>query len=262
MGSSKLMEKITSKQNKLIKSINKLFDDKKYRDTTNLFVAESFRVIETLIKNGFKCRNLLITHDSKYLNQIQQFENDGIMTSLINNEIYKSISTLANADGVMAVFNKQRSEFNIAPNKKYIILNKIQNPGNLGTIIRTAVGFNIDGIFITNDTVDLFHPAVIRSTMGACFSIPIKVSTSLTDVISELKRHKYTCYATTLNSTSQKVQDVKFAGSTVVLFGNEGNGLTDKEIQLCDESIYIPISQKVDSLNVATASAIIMYLMK
>jgi TrmH family RNA methyltransferase len=256
------MEKISSKDNKLIKSINKLLNDKKYRDTTNLFIAESFRVVNTLIKNGFKCRNLLMTHESKYFSQVKQLEQQDIFISVINDDIYKSISSLANADGVIGVFIKQHNQLVITKNKKYIILNKIQNPGNLGTIIRTAVAFNIDGIFITNDTVDLFHPSVIRSTMGVCFSIPIMFSTSLIDVIGELKKHDYTCYATVLNKQSQKVDDIKFADSSAVLFGNEGNGLNEKEIKLCDESIYVPISDKVDSLNVSNAAAIIMYLMK
>jgi TrmH family RNA methyltransferase len=256
------MEKITSKQNKLIKSISKLFEDKKYRDTTNLFVAESFRVVNSLIKNGFQCRNLLVTHDSKYFSQVKQLEQQNIFTSVINNDIYNNLSLLANSDGVMGVFVRKNTPLVVSKNKKYIILNKIQNPGNLGTIIRTAVAFNIDGIFITNDTVDLYHPSVIRSTMGACFSIPIKFSTSLIDTINELKTNGYTCYATVLNNQSQIVRDVKFAESSAVLFGNEGNGLNDKEIKLCDKSVYIPISTKVDSLNVANASAIIMYLMK
>jgi TrmH family RNA methyltransferase len=255
------MEKITSTQNKLIKYIKKLSAEKKYRDETNCFVAETGRVIDTLIENEVKCQNLVIANNSKYIGKISYFRKLNIMVEVVANSIYESISSLANADGIIAVFRKPTSSFEIINNSKYIVLDRIQNPGNLGSIIRTAVALNFAGIVITNESVDLFHPTIIRSTMGTLFLIGIKFSTSLSDTIQTFKKKGFTCYATSVSKTAKPLNSVKFSPSSVTIFGNEGNGLNKDDVLLCDESIYIPTNAKVDSLNVATASAIVMYKM-
>ncbi|MDR3329727.1 MAG: RNA methyltransferase [Mycoplasmataceae bacterium] len=254
------MLKITSKDNKLIKSVKKLLDDKKYRDVTNLFIAESARVIETLIKNKVAIRNLLVSVDSRYFARAKEYENQGIDVVLLSNNIFNSLTTLSNSDGLIAVCNKPKNIFNFTPNGKYVVLDKIQNPGNLGTIIRTAVGLNFDGVIISNDSVDIFNPTIIRSTMGACFSIPIKIVTNLTDTIAQLKKLNIKVYGTALNKTAKPLDQISFGSTSIaVLFGNEGNGLKDSDLKLCDEIIYIPISNKIDSLNVSIAVGIILY---
>ncbi|GHU26971.1 rRNA methyltransferase [Bacilli bacterium] len=253
------MEKITSVDNKLIKSIKKLNNDKKYRDVTNLFVAESYRVIKTLIESKVVCRNLLATHDSKYFGEAVRYNKQGITVDEINHKIYESISSLSTADGMVAVFVKPNNKFSLETNKKYVVLDRIQNPGNLGTIIRTAVAFNIDGIIITNDSVDLYHPNIVRATMGSLVNVPVKVSTSLLDVIKNCKIKGITTYATSLNTKAKPLSEVNFTKSAAVIFGNEGQGLNNNDIKACDENIYIPISNKIDSINVSTAASIVMY---
>lgn len=245
-------QEILSPQNKLIKLVRKVIDDKKHRDATNLFVAESYRVVKQLIDSGIKLQNILLSKDSKYINQFKD-------VSIIPNSIFSQLSSLSNSDGVIGLFVKPKINFVIKQNKKYVILNKLQNPSNLGSIVRTCVAFNIDGIFITNDSVDIFHPTIIRSSMGSIFNIPIKFSTSLIDVIKDLKQNDYRCYATTINKNAKDINEINFASSSAIVFGNEGNGLNDNEIKLCDEQIYIKISPKIDSLNVASSVAIIAH---
>lgn len=255
------MEKITSTQNKLIKAIKKLANDKKERDVTATFVAETQRVIETLIANGAKCRNLLIKEQSKAFNYVKKYLDMGIHIDIASPSIFDSVSTLANTDGMIAVFHKQKKVFDVKTGSKYIILDKIQNPGNLGTIIRTSVALNLDGIIITNDSVDLYHPTIIRGTMGSCFSIPIKISTSFKDTIDSLKAKGIKTYATTLIKDAKPINGVVFAPGCAVAFGNEGNGLAERDVKLCDEAVYVPINKNIDSLNVATAAAIVIYKM-
>jgi TrmH family RNA methyltransferase len=247
-----MKQEIISPQNKLIKLVKKIIGDKKYRDITNLFVGEGYRVVNQLIDSKVKLQNILISKNSKYINKFDD-------VSIIPDNIFTQISSLTNSDGVLGVFVKPKIDFNIQPNKKYIILNKLQNPNNLGSIIRTCVAFNIDGIFITNDSVDLFHPTIIRSSMGTVFNIPIKFSTSLMDVIKSLKQMNYQCYATTINKYAKDINTIDFSSSSAVVFGNEGNGLEEKDIKLCDTQIYIKISPKIDSLNVASTVAIIAH---
>ncbi|MDR0675111.1 MAG: RNA methyltransferase [Mycoplasmataceae bacterium] len=254
------MIKITSKNNKLIKSVNKLMVDKKYRHLTNLFVAESYRVIETLVKNKIKIRNLIISSDSKYFQIAKDYEKNGIDVVILPNIIYNSLTSLANSDGLIGVFNKPKDKFNISKNGKYIILDRIQNPGNLGSIIRTAVGFKMSGLIISNDSVDLYNPQIIRATMGNCFSIPIKFVTNLNDIIDQLHEQEFKVYATVVSLSAKKLNNVDFNHNSIaIVFGNEGNGLKTDILKICDEAIYIPIDSNINSLNVSVAVGIILY---
>jgi TrmH family RNA methyltransferase len=254
------MLKITSKDNKLVKSTKKLLIDKKYRDLTNLFVAESYRVIDTLINNKINIRNLIVSSESKYFQLAKDYEKNGVDVVILPKNIFNSLTTLSTSDALIGIFNKPKNNFNIIKNGKYIILDRIQNPGNLGSIIRTAVGFNVDGIIISNDSVDLYNPNIIRATMGSCFSVPIKFVTSLVDTINQLHQQAFKIYATAISSNAKKLNEISFKQeSTAVIFGNEGNGLKEDVIKMCDEIIYIPVSAKIDSLNVSVAVGIVLY---
>jgi TrmH family RNA methyltransferase len=246
------MEKtINSKDNKLIKLVRKLFTDKKVRNEMNMFVCETVRVVDMCL--NFKIVNILIASDSKYLTKYNQPE-----VVIVNSKIFASLSDLANSDGVIGVFFKPKIPFAITPNRPYVILDHIQNPGNLGSLIRSAVAFKMGGIVITNDSVDIYHPQIIRSTMGAIFKIGISISTNLLNTIALFKQNNFVVYATALTKDATDVNAVKFTKQSVVIFGNEGNGIDPQAIKQCDQTIYIPISSDVNSLNVGVAGGIIM----
>jgi TrmH family RNA methyltransferase len=251
------MNVINTKNNKLIKNLINLLNEKKHRDSSNNFVAETYKVVNTLIDNNIKCRNIIISTNSKYRNSIKFFTDKNIMVDVVNHSIFDSISTLKNSDGVLAVFYKPNSRFSLQPNKKYVICDKIQNPGNLGTIIRTACAFEFDGIIINNDSVDFFHPTVIRSSMGMSCILPFNISTSLADVVEKCKTNKITTYATFLSPKSENINSISFSKSCAIILGNEGNGLDYKVIKNCDHLIQIPISKNIDSLNVSISFGII-----
>lgn len=239
---------------KTIRFTKKLISNKKYRDSSNMFVCESAKVIKNIISQGYKLVNLLITNNSKYFNDFRSLPN----VLLINAQTSKSISSLKNSDGTIAIFEKKINKIQIKSDGKYLILNKIQNPGNLGTIIRTACAFDINGIYITNDSVDLYHPETIRNTMGYIGITPITTYYNYFDVISLLQKNHIKVYATALNQKSIDVNKVKLTKGIAIVFGNEGNGLNHKEIRVCDQSIYINTNHKVESLNVAIAAGIIL----
>jgi TrmH family RNA methyltransferase len=249
------MDKITSKDNKLIKSVKKLIDDKKYRQETNCFVAETSRVVDTLLKGGLKHRNILVLEGSKFANDYLNYEN----VSIVKDFVFESIDSISNNDGVIAVFYKQKNDFSYQSDKKYVVLDKLQNPGNFGTIIRTCLAFGVDGVVVTNDTVDLYNTATIRSSMGGSCLFPIKISTNLLQAINEMKQSKIKVFATALNKFAKPLDTITFSAGSAVVFGNEGNGLKDSDIKSCDETIYIPIKDKIDSLNVGIAAGIIIY---
>ena len=248
---------INSIDNKLIKSTKKLFSDKKYRDQSNLFVAETYKVVDTLIKQGFVPRNILITKSSHYFQKMSGHQS----LVVVAERIYEAISELKNGDGVIAIFNKaKKADKKIELNKKYIILNNIQNPDNFGSILRTATAFNIDGIIISNDSVDMYHPRVIRGCMGYGLNLIISKTTNLYELINHLHQIGIKVYATGVNNKAIAVNKVSLKNVAIV-FGNEGNGLSSKEMNACDKTIYVPINPIVDSLNLSNAVAILAYIM-
>ena len=248
------MQPLTSASNKQIKFAKKLITDKKCRDSSNMFVAQTYRVIKNLIDQKFKLVNVFVTNESKYLNEFKT----NTLTRTINASVFRSLSGLKNSDGLIAIFEKKEQKLDIKKDGKYLVLNKIQNPGNLGTIIRTACAFSIDGIFITNDSVDLYNIETIRNTMGYIGIVPIKNYYNYFDAIASLQKSGIKVYATALNDKATDINKINLSKSFAVVLGNEGNGLNHKEIRACDQSIYIKTNPNVESLNVAIAAGIIL----
>lgn len=247
------MKSIASTDNYLIKQIIKLSKSKQFRNLTQLFVCESFRIINTFIALGYKPKAILVSKDSRYF-PIFAKNNNAIE---ISNKIYHHISNLENGDGTFAIFNMQKIQKENKPNN-ILIFDNIQNPNNLGSILRSAKAFNIKKIYLTNECVDLFNPKVIQSSMGYGFNIDIEYYNDLISLINMLKKKQYKIYATALNKNAIQLENVSFKNS-VIIFGNEGKGLKDNIIKLANKLIYIKINEKVDSLNLSNAAAIIMY---
>ena len=235
---------ITSLENKEIKRITKL-KSKKYRDELQEFIVEGEHLVEESYKN-------------KVLKKIILLENTDIDIDVekiyVNHDIMKKISNLDSPPKVIGIC-KLLEEKEIGD--RVLILDGIQDPGNLGTIIRSAVAFNIDTIILSNDTVDMYNSKVIRSTQGMLFYINI-IRTDLMEVLPELKRNNYTLYTTNVtNGIDMKKceKQNKFA----LIVGNEGNGVSKKVSDYADYTIYIKTNNNVESLNVAVATSILLY---
>ena len=246
---------ITSTSNKLIKSVNKLFSNKKYRDSTNLFVCQSEKIISALISLKFSLRNIIVSKNSKYFDKFKKCQN----CVIVDNHVYNHISHQENGDGLVAIFNKPKASNKLDLNKNILIFDHMQNPNNLGSILRTCAAFDIDNIALVNDCVDPYNYKVIQASMGYGLNMNIYHETNLANLINSLKKNGYKVYATGINKTAKKVSKVEFK-HVAVLFGNEGNGLKQNQLKLCDQTIYIPINRNVDSLNLSNATSIIAYL--
>jgi len=245
---------ITSSDNKTIKLIKKLIDDKKKRDETNMIVIEGERIVSQMIENSHPYKFILVSNGSKYVQKYSKFNN----VYIVKNSIYNSLTSFTNSDGVIAVFDKQYKKLELNPNKKYIILDSIQNPNNLGSIFRSCLAFSIDGIIIYNST-DPFNINSIRSSMGSIFEVPFMITTNLKTTIEKLKSMNYEVYATILDKNAQDISKIKKIDSIAIVFGNEGNGIKKDIVETCTSSVYIKISNKIDSLNVAITVAIVSY---
>ena len=233
----------TNKNNDKIKEIRKL-KDKKYRDKLGLFLVEGEHLVLEAYKKGC-IKELILEQDTVFPLDVE--------TMYVTNDIINYISELETPQNIMAVCTKlEEGEIG----NKLLILDNIQDPGNLGTIIRSAVAFNIDTIVLSSDTVDLYNPKVIRATQGLMFHINM-IKKDLLEFIPTLK-DEYRILGTRVThgksiKTLEKIE--KFA----IIMGNEGNGIKEETAELCDDFVYIEMNDNCESLNVAVATSIILY---
>lgn len=235
---------INSLSNKKIILLSKL-KLKKYRDLNKLFLIEGEHLVIEAIKNN-QLKELFILENNDFKTTLPKtFISKSIMKKI------SSLDTIPNVIGLCEMVTKKSSE------NKLLILDDIQDPGNLGTIIRNAVAFNIDTIILGDNCVDLYNQKVLRSAQGMNFYINI-VNKNLHIYIKELKKDNYYIYGTDLFSKNE-LNNIEIKNKFAIILGNEGSGVKKELLDLCDEKIYIKMNNNCESLNVGVASGIILY---
>lgn len=235
---------ITSKDNGRIKEIRKILN-KKYSLEKGLFIIEGENLVEEAIKNNLlKELYVLEGYECKY-----DFQYDEV-----THEVMKSISNLKSTPRLLGVAKIKKEE---KIGKKIIILDNIQDPGNAGTIIRNAVAFGIDTVVFSKSSVSVYNEKTLRSTGGMIFNINIIID-DLEHVISQIKDNNIKVIGTSLN-TSKSLETLEKMDNFAIIFGNEGNGVSEDILSLCDEVIKINMNSKCESLNVAVSSGIVLY---
>lgn len=232
----------TSIDNDKIKKIKKL-QSKKYRDEENLFIIEGEHLVREAYKKG--ALKTLIIEDGYDIN----IDVDKMICNL---KVMKYLSELDNPQKIMGICKKDNHTIK---GNHILALDGIQDPGNLGTIIRSAVAFNIDTILISNECVDVYNSKVIRASQGMIFHTNI-VLCDLKNTIRELKEYKI--YGTKVDG-GRSISNIKLENKYVVIMGNEGNGVSNDILSLCNEYLYIDMNKNCESLNVAVATSIILY---
>lgn len=236
----------TSTENNKIKEIKKL-NNKKYRDETGLFLVEGEHLVKEAI-NADLIKTLII--ESGYF-----FENiKNIEIIEVSSSVLKYISSLDTPQPIMGICYKKSSE---VIGNRILVLDNIQDPGNLGTIIRSSVAFNVDTIVLSQDSVDLYNSKVIRASQGMLFHINI-IEKELKSFIKDLKRDGYNIISTDVKKGKSLKELVK-KEKVVIIMGNEGNGVRKDLIDLADDFLYIKMNNDCESLNVAIATSIILY---
>lgn len=247
---------ITSTSNTQIKNVINLIKKSKDRKAQGLFVVEGKRMFEETPKD--RIANLYVS---------ESFERDnrtslkGYSYETVTDEVFSHMSDTKTPQGVMALVRMKEysvSDMLTCDSPLIMILENIQDPGNLGTIIRTAEGAGADGIIMTSGTVDIYNPKVIRSTMGAMYRMKFAYVDNLKETVGLLKSRNITSYAAHLDGAVDYVT-CDYRTGTAFFIGNEGNGLTDEATALADRKIIIPMKGKLESLNAAVSGAILMY---
>ncbi len=233
----------TSIDNKRIKNIKKLYT-KKYRDMYNEFIVEGEHLINEAYKKGIlKC---LIKEDTTLKLDVETIQ--------VQNNVMRYLSELDTPPKMLGICTKLKEQ---EIKGKVLILDGIQDPGNLGTIIRSSVAFNIDTIILSEDTVDLYNPKVIRATQGMLFNINI-IKRDIKSTIEKLIKDNYKIYGTKVND-GKNLKTIEKSKKFAIIMGNEGKGVKSDILDMCDEYIYINMNPLCESLNVAVATSIILY---
>lgn len=256
------MEKITGKNNDIIKGVKKLFTSSKLRREQGLFVLEGARLVFDVLNSFYEVKYFLITEKSfeRYEEDAKCLADISEKAYLISDDIADRLSDTQSTQGIFAVCKMKNEDVKIDLNGKYIALDNVQDPGNLGTIIRTADALGIDGI-ITGGGCDVFNPKVLRSSMGSVLRMKIKHSQSLASSLDDLRKSGMAVFGTSPDANAEKITDVNFSGGCACVIGNEANGISDEVKESCSEIITIPMQGRAESLNASIAAAVVMWEM-
>jgi TrmH family RNA methyltransferase len=236
---------ITSSNNDKIKKLKRL-ELRKYRELNELFLVEGKHLVIEAYKSGNLIEVLIDENESIDID---------IKQTHVTSNVLKELSNLTNAPKIIGVCRRLEPKTSIG--NRVLMLDNIQDPGNLGTIIRSAVAFNIDTIVLGNGSVDVYNPKVIRATQGLIFHINI-IEEHLYSLISQLKQDNYTIIGTKVDGGSN-LKTFNKTNKFALIMGNEGHGMDNNLEPLCDKFIYIVMNNACESLNVSVACSIILY---
>ena len=239
-----------------IKNIKSL-ELKKFRDEKRLFVAEGHKLVGELL-GVFKCVLLVATQE--WLGSHSRIPADRI--EAVTPDELKRVSLLRAPQNVLAVFcmPDERQTMKEAASKNLVLaLDDVQDPGNLGTIFRTAEAAGVKGIILGEGCVDLYNPKVIRSTMGSVYRMPYIYVKNLTETMEQMRNAHVTLYAATLTAKSSACYDKDYRKACAFLIGNESKGLSEAAVEASDEQVYIPMEGQGESLNASVAAAVLMF---
>lgn len=183
----------------------------------------------------------------------------GERVEAVTPEVLSAIATTVNPDGIVATARRQLGQTSeIFPLELGLVLENLQDPGNLGTIVRTAAATQVDGLWISEGSVEIDNPKVLRSSAGAWFRLPLRVSRNLKAIVGAY-RDKGVQIVGTLPQAQQTYWEIDFTRPSLIVLGNEGAGLSPELVTLCDRQVTIPLRGEVESLNVAIAAALLLY---
>ncbi|HPX83321.1 MAG TPA: RNA methyltransferase [Bacilli bacterium] len=242
------MEEIRSVNNSYIKYLKSL-KQKKYRKEHKMFLVEGYHLVEEAAKA--KVLDAVLVIDKK--DQIQ-----GVKNYLINSDIIEDLASTITPQNIIGVCSiKQKKELT---SNKVLVLDELQDPGNLGTVIRTAIAFGFTDIAVSNNTVDIYNDKVIRGTQGMLFRANF-MEVEIKDFLLDLKAKGYKVITTSLGEDVITPDELPKLEKSALVLGNEARGLKDEVLELADFKVTIPMADVVESLNVGVAGGIMMYLL-
>lgn len=248
-------EMITSTSNRQVKRLVRLMKKPKLREEDGIFVTEGLRIFreipQELVREVYVTERFLLTHADDV---------KGLAYHVLSEEVFSKIADTKTPQGILCITDQVSSNIEemFRENGIWILLEDIQDPGNLGTIIRTAEGAGVSGVFLSPGCVDIFSPKVVRSTMGSIFRVPFVKDCDLKEAVHFLKEKNVPVYAAGIRD-ALLYDEADYQGGAAFLIGNEGNGLREEMFRLADRQVMIPMQGKLESLNAAMAAGILLY---
>ena len=256
------MEKITSKNNDLIKYAKKLFTSRKARERERKFVLEGARLSFDVLNSPCKADTFLITEKAaqRYAAQFEKMIKTANSAYFISEEAAEKLGETENTQGVFCICEIPGESNLIEKGKKYIALDSLQDPANLGAIIRTAEALGIDGA-ICHNCCDIYNPKALRASMGSILRLPVILSDDLVDDIEKAKALGFAVFATVPSREAEDITEIDFPDSSICIIGNEGSGISEAVKSAATQLVTINMLGRAESLNASMAGAITMWEM-
>ena len=258
---------ITSTSNPRVKNLIQLQKKGKARREQQVFVVEGIKMVLEAPKERLKeiyMSESFAKDEAHYKAARKKAAESGCFMEVLSDKVFKEASDTMTPQGIMAVVSMKTCRWQdlVGTKKKeeklILVLESLQDPGNLGTILRTGEGAGLDGVILNKTSVDPYMPKVIRSTMGSIYRMPVAIADDLTEVIEKMRGNGIRVYAAHLKG-KKSYYEQDYRKGTCFMIGNEANGLTDELANLATDYILIPMSGQVESLNAGVASALLMY---
>ncbi len=258
------MERLTAKNNDKIKSAVSVRDSAKVRRETGLFFLEGARLCGDAAQNGVEIYRAFMTSGAveKYSSQAELIIKTAEECYEVSSEISAKLSDTQSSQGIFCLCraSEKCGALNINPKGKYIFLENVQDPSNLGAVSRTAEALGVDGMFVCGGC-DIYNPKALRASMGSALRLNIITCDDALEMIDMLNKKGMLTLASTPDSSAVKITDVDMTGGVVAVVGNEGNGVTEAVMSACKQRVTIPMLGRAESLNASTAAAILIWEM-
>ncbi len=249
---------ITSTSNAQVKRLLQLQKKSKVRNEEKVFLVEGLRMFEEVPKD--RVEKVYIS-ETLYNKKKQELDLKDFQVEVLSDSVFQAVSDTKTPQGILCVV-KQKSydlkKIMEIENPHFIVLDNLQDPGNLGTIVRTAEGAGVDAVFLSRESVDIYNPKTIRSTMGSIYRMPVIYVDDLLELLAKLRKRGVKSYAAHLDGKNTYDKE-NYQSGTAILIGNEGNGLRDEVAESADIWVRIPMQGQVESLNAAIAASILMF---
>lgn len=267
-------EIITSRRNPTVIEAVKL-SEKKARESVGLFRFDGIKLFEEAVQKGVSIARVLLC-ESKAKDILPRLEGlialENTAVSLLSDDVFAKVSEEQAPEGIICIARFPEKHVkktdktlfeSVASDRsrRMILLESVRDPGNMGTVMRTAAAFGIDTLVISHDCADIYNPKTVRGAMGALFKMNIFVFDDICDAVEVLKKSGRSVYAAALDKNAVRLDETEFALGDAVVIGNEGHGLSERAINACSKSLYVPMEEGSESLNAAVAASVIMWSM-
>lgn len=252
---------LTGLQNPLVKETAEL-KQKKYRQLRQQFLAEGLRTCEDAVACGFA--EMLFyqqTEDKRTIKLLEAAAAKNIKLVCVSEQVMKKVADTETPQGIIAVCKMQSTSMEdlLASGKMLLVLDRVGDPGNIGTMLRTADAAGIGGLILLKGCADIYSPKTVRSSMGSLFHLPVLAGIEEGKFVSSTKKAGYQLLVTALDSTAESLYKADLKGRIAFIMGNEANGASDTLLREADKKIYIPMQGRAESLNVAMAAGVVMF---